>query len=307
MMMKCRYEILILLALVLCVVQAESSTLQCRPYSITEPEFTGPEGFSKGLLWQVGRGGNELGYIFGTIHVDDSNILDLPPPVMEALERSEHFAMEVIPSAQDAMDFSMTMFFMDGQRLDQLIPAEMYGTLASVLGQYDISEEMLMVMQPWAAYIIMSYPAEMDTVLDLHLLNIARKNDLQVSGLETSRQQINIFSQMPLDDQLRILADAICHYDTLLSDFDTLKALYLERDLAGMYIQAQKYTFGDDSVYESVSEHLISRRNRRMAENINTLLQHAKSFVAVGAMHLPGDDGILSLLQEYGYTVTRIY
>jgi len=248
-----------------------------------------------------------MGHIFGTIHVDDNRILNIPVEVRDALDSSDYYAMEVVPSAQDAMDISMSMFFMDGNRLDLIISPQLFDRTVGILEQHNMGEDIVALMQPWAAYIIMSYPADMGIILDLHLLDIARKNGAQITSLETSTEQIEIFSDMELDDQVRILADTVCHYDSMLSDFNELKRLYLNRDLEGLYIQAQKYSFEDDEVYEEISNRLISERNQRMTMRIVELLNIGKAFIAVGAMHLPGEDGILNLLETDGYTLLRKY
>ena len=306
-MMKFLPEIALLLLLIPFVSHAQPVQEQCRPFNISSPDFSGPDKFKSGLLWEISRNGQTAGHIFGTIHVDDDRILNIPEVVRGALDASDYFAMEVVPSAQDAMDLSMSMFFMDGNRLDLLISPQLFDKTVSILEKHNMGGDIVALMQPWAAYIIMSYPADMGIILDLHLLDIARKNGAQVSSLETSTEQVEIFSGMDLEDQVRILADTVCHYETMLSDFDELKRLYLNRDLEGLYIQAQKYSFDDGEVYEEISQRLISQRNERMTSRITGLLETGNAFIAVGAMHLPGEDGILNLLETDGYSLIRKY
>ena len=308
MMMKYALEILIIF-LITCTysLQVIAQDIQCRPYEIIEPELDGPEKFKNGLLWGISRDGALLGYIFGTIHVDDKNILDIPSVVSTSLGSSDYFAMEVIPTPEDVMNFSLSMFFMDGSRLDTLLPTVIFNETVRILDKYSLTKEIVTVMKPWAAFIIMSYPANMDTVLDLKLLQLAQSNGAQVSGLESSREQIEIFSEMDITDQVRILVDAVCHYDTVLSDFSNIKNLYLQRDLEGLYIYGQKYLFEDNSVYEDISDKLLLQRNQRMVDRMIDVFELGKSFIAIGAMHLPGDKGVLNLLEMKKYEITLIY
>ncbi len=307
MMMKYLPELILLVLLAPVWAHAQPSLEQCRPFNVSSPDFTGPERFKSGLLWEISRDGQTRGHIFGTIHVDDERILNIPDVVRSTLESSDYYAMEVVPSTQDAMDMSMSMFFMDGNRLDLLISPQLFDKTTAILQQHQLGADIVALMQPWAAYIIMSYPADMGMILDLFLLDIARDKGIQITSLESSSEQIEIFSDMELDDQVRILADTVCHYETMLTDFDELKRLYLNRDLEGLYIQAQKYTFDDDEIYEEISSRLISDRNQRMTERITELLNNGNAFIAVGAMHLPGEDGILNLLEIDGYSLIRKY
>jgi uncharacterized protein YbaP (TraB family) len=138
-------------------------------------------------------------------------------------------------------------------------------------------------------------------------MEMAVENGATVAGLESLKEQMDIFSEMDLADQARILADVVCHYELVAADLQQMKSLYLKRDLAGLYVYGQRYSFEDDSVYDEISERLVSDRNSLMAERIGRVLEKGAVFVAIGAMHLPGEDGVLNLLEQAGYRVTRIY
>ena len=306
--MKSVPEILLLfLLLIPAFPPAAAQEDACRPLQVVEAELDGPERFHRGLLWQVSREGVPVGHVFGTIHVDDEEVVNLPGPVRERLDESRYFVMETLPSAEDALNYSMAMFFLDGTRLDDLVSRGTYEKTLDILGDYDLTGELVRVMKPWAAYVIMSYPAEMGTVLDFSLLERARGNGAEVAGLESYQEQIDIFGAMPLTDQARILTDTVCHYERVTADLEVMKALYLDRDLEGLYVYGQRYAFDDNSVYDQVSERLISGRNRLMAERMEAWLERGGAFIAVGAMHLPGEDGVLNLLEKNDYTVKRIY
>lgn len=281
--------------------------VQCRPYKVVDFEADQLEKFDKGLLWEVRHEGIEPAYIFGTIHVDDADILELPGPVRTSLDQSHSFVMEMIPALDDMAKFSTAMFFTDGTRLDQLIPAGIYSKTVAILGEFKLTADVIPLLKPWAAFIIMSYPADMDTVLDFKLLELAQQNQASVSALETVEEQIAIFNELEVQDQIRILADVVCHYDDTSQDFVTMKTLYTDQDLQGLVGYSQRYRFDDNATYDRVYQRLIDERNRRMVERMGAVLARGRAFVAVGAMHLPGERGILNLLERQGYRITRIY
>ena len=286
---------------------AAAQDADCRPLRIVDYALDGPEKFHRGLLWQISRDGIPRGYVFGTIHVDDKAVVDLPDAVRDSLDGSRAFVMETLPDMQDTLDFSTAMFFLDGTRLDELVSPGVFEKTVDILENYNLSGEMVSIMKPWAAYIIMSYPADMGMVLDFQLLERARRNGAEVAGLESYQEQLDIFGNLPLDDQARILTDTVCHYERVTADLDVMKSLYLERDLEGLYVYSQRYAFDDNTVYDEVAERLISGRNRLMAERMGAWLEAGGAFIAVGAMHLPGEEGVLNLLEERDFTVTRIY
>ena len=162
-----------------------ADTLECRPFHLVEFPDVGPEKYDKGLLWEISKEGLQPSFIFGTMHVDDEEIINLPEPVLSRLNQSSYFVMETVPSYEDSMRFSTEMFFMDGNRLDEIVSEDIFSKTVSILRAYNMAPDIVGLMKPWAAYVIMSYPAGMGEVLDLKLLNMARQNGAEVSGLES--------------------------------------------------------------------------------------------------------------------------
>ena len=285
-----------------------SAAGECRPFRIVDGDYAGPRQFDRGLLWKLSRGGGGASsFLFGTIHVADERIVDLPDPVAEALDQSEVFVMEVAPDAGQILLMTERMFFGDEQRLDVLLPKSLYARAVDILSAYNLPEEAIATMKPWAAYLTMSYPPDMRSVLDLQLMQKALERGARIQGLESLEEQGSVFNDLELDDQLQLLTDAVCHYETSTGDFERMKALYLDRDLKGLYEYGQRYVFEDNSLYERLTERLLTRRNTTMAERMIPILREGAAFVAIGAMHLPGEEGVLQRLKREGFAVERVY
>ena len=188
-----------------------------------------------------------------------------------------------------------------------MVSPQLFAHISSLLQGYHIPDEAIQVIKPWAAFLTMSYPAEFGKVLDLQLLEQAQKNDAQISGLETLLEQISIFEEMEMKNQLRLLADTTCHYDVMEADFEKMKSMYLDRDLEGLYIYSRRYADSEDELYNELMDKLLTQRNYRMAERMLPMLGKGNAFIAVGAMHLTGNEGLLSLLVGRGYQVSRVY
>ncbi len=162
-------------------------------------------------------------------------------------------------------------------------------------------------MKPWAASLIMNYPPNMGTVLDLELLRMAQNNGNEIYGLETMEEQANVLNDMDNEAQLRLLTDSVCHYDIVIEDFEKMKALYLNRDLQGLFAYSHRYSISNDAVYEELLEKLLTKRNYIMAERMQPMLKDGNAFIAIGAMHLPGDEGVLHLLMQRHYDISLVY
>lgn len=280
---------------------------ECRPVREATGEFAGSDEYSRGLLWKVDRNQAEPSYIFATIHVADERIVNLPEPVGRALDGSDSFVMEVVPDAAQSLVLSSLMFFDDGRTLDEFLSDTLFQRTVEILSAYHLPEEAVSVMKPWAAFLTMSYPSDMRPVLDMQLLQLAYEKGLPSHGLETLEEQGEVFNGLELPEQLRLLTDTVCHYELVSEDFETMKHLYLERDLKGLYLYSQRHAFSDNELYERLTRRLLTDRNQVMVERMLPHLEKGGTFVAIGAMHLPGREGVLELLAGRGFRLTRVY
>jgi uncharacterized protein YbaP (TraB family) len=280
---------------------------ECRPLHVVKGEFDGPSRFDRGLLWKISRPGSAPSYLFGTIHLGDDDVTSLPDAVSASLKESRVFVMEALPDMEQSTKLSQMMFFDDHRRLNDFLSATMYDRVVSILAAYHLTEESASLLKPWAAFLTMSYPADLRKILDLQLLETATENGLEVNGLETLQEQGEIFNRMKIQDQIRLLTDAACHYDRFQKDFEVMKSLYLKRDLKALYLYSQRYSFDDNSVYESLTRKILTDRNHVMADRMQPILEKGNAFIAIGAMHLPGKEGVLALLHGKKYRISRVY
>jgi hypothetical protein len=280
---------------------------ECRALQPGQVEYDGPSRFDRGLLWEVRAVDGGVSHIFGTIHVADDEIVSLSATVSGRLLASRAFVMEVVPGPEDVMEMATLMYFNDGRKLGTLVSQPLYLRVVEILSAYNLPEEAVGAMRPWSAYLTMSYPADMRPVLDMRLLEQAQSAGIPAHGLESLVEQGRIFSELAMTDQVRLLADTACHHERLRADMEEMKRLYLRRDLKGMFIHGQRHAFADNALYEELADRLLTRRNGLMAGRMKPFLDAGGAFIAVGAMHLPGKDGILNRLARKGYRVERVY
>lgn len=266
--------------------------------------------FDRGLLWKVTPGGGEPSFLFGTVHSEDRRVLQLPPEVSEALAQARHFAMEVRMEAEVDEAISRSMVYPGGGRtLRDDIGEDLYQRAAAITDRNQVSREDLALLKPWALLMTLSVPKqETGLALDLVLQQQALQRRMDISGLETIGEQLGVFSGLGMDEQRALLADAITRYPQLTEFNEQLLQLYLGRDLAGLLRFAEKVGDGlSPGLQAKMLERLVTLRNRRMAARMQPLLRQGAAFVAVGALHLPGRDGLLRILERMGYGLERLY
>jgi uncharacterized protein YbaP (TraB family) len=264
---------------------------------------------SHGLLWEVSKSGQQPAYLFGTIHSEDPAVVDLPAPVKQAFDASNSVVLEMLMDT-DTMRYSSTaMLMLDGRSLSDVIGMPLYEKVSATIASRGIPEHVLQRMKPWAVAVTLSTPAlETGQILDRVLYQYALQQDKAVYGLETVREQLDLFDSMSESDQVILLRDAVDKFPELDTLHAELLAVYRQRDLEGLLaINETSMQAEDQRLANDFQRRVIDDRNQRMAERMQPYLRQGKAFVAVGALHLPGEKGLLNLLEQQGYTIRRIY
>ena len=271
--------------------------------------------FSDGVLWRVERADGAASYVFGTLHSTDERVTALPQPVSDAFAASRTLAVECILDNPAIFKISRAMLLPGGKRLDASMSAPQVARLKDVSAHYHMPFNMVTRFKPWGAMILFSVPpsehlraASGLKPLDERLRADAEAAGKTVFGLETVDEQIDTLDGMGPADQMLMLDSTLQDAGQIEHVYASLRDAYLARDLVAVYGLLNDEKTGDATGAVSRFERrLIIDRNRRMVARMDKLLRQGKAFVAVGALHLPGAHGILQLLSDEGYQVTRVY
>ena len=269
----------------------------------------------QGLLWRIERDGVPPSHLFGTIHVTDPEVLALPPAVGQAFGRSDSLTSEIILSPETVLQMQRFMLLTDGRNLAGIVGDELFQRAAAAAAVYGIPPEILQRFKPWAAMTLFVLPdAEMRRkfagvkMLDERLQEEARRRGMAIHALESVEEQLSWFDSLDDADQAAMLASVIDFRDQMLTMYEALRLAYLERDTEKILAIMQSQQAGTDpALVEAFMEQMLLARNDRMVERMAPRLAEGASFIAVGALHLPGERGILRQLQSRGYRVTRLY
>ncbi len=274
-----------------------------------------PHPFGQGLLWRVEKPGGQPSHVFGTMHSAEREVVALPPPVAQALERADSLALEIVMTGEVRSALGQAMLLFDGRTLRDIAGPGLTRRVAATGARYGMAPEQVQLLKPWALMLLFSIPPSEflrqsagRVPLDQMLQQQAQSRRIPLYSLESVDEQVAALAALPEADQLQLLDDTIALNPTIEELFDTMRRTYLAGDLAGLHRLKDELTKDTEPrVREAYDERLIHRRNRRMVERMAPRLAEGQAFVAVGALHLSGRTGILTLLSDQGYTVTRVH
>jgi len=263
----------------------------------------------RGLLWEVSQPGQPASYLFGTIHSGDPAVLELPLPVQQAFTAAGRVVLEILLDQDALLSSSRIMLLGEGRLLSDITGRDLFEKASRAIQTRGIPEIVLERMKPWAAAVTLSMPAPgTGEVLDMLLYQQALRAGKPVYGLESIHEQLAVFDDMPESDQLVLLRDAVENFQEIDAMQRELLDAWLQRDLGTLLaINAAAMETGDRELAAEFQDRLITGRNRLMAERLQPYLQEGNAFVAIGALHLPGESGLLNLLEQRGYTIRVMY
>ena len=280
---------------------------------------------AKGKLWRVTAANGKVSHLFGTMHVSDQDIVKLSPEADVAHDAASTVVIEVAemvdPVAMSAAVASRPdlLFFMDGSNLLDLLPDADEATVEAALLQRGMSLDAMKAYKPWMLMAQLSIPAcataDPQGGLDVTLAREAQQRGAIVGGLETPSEQLGIIASMPTDMQISALVDAARLGEGVGDIYATMGALYREGELGAIWPttnRAAEYLLGETMSEEDIAamieleRELVVKRNYTMAERSEKFLNEGDAFIAVGALHLPGEEGLVELLRKRGYEVELV-
>ncbi|KAB2700678.1 polysaccharide biosynthesis protein GumN [Ochrobactrum sp. Kaboul] len=275
----------------------------------------------QGRIWKIEKDGVAPSYLFGTIHLSDPRVLELPKVVQDAYQSANTVVIETT-DVLDQKNFLRLklerpelLLFTDGSTLKSHLPADRREDIEKKLAERGIILDAVAKMKPWILTTLLALPkcererkSEGVKSLDEYLAINARSEGRNVEGLETAAEQFEATEKLPLDFHIRNLIATVDYGDRTEDAMETTTALYLKGEL-GMIMPALRRIVPDalsDQDYDLFLKYLITDRNHTMADRAVPLLEKGNVFIAVGALHLPGEEGVVELLRAKGYRLTAL-
>jgi uncharacterized protein YbaP (TraB family) len=256
------------------------------------------------LLWKIEKNDHHAkSFLFGTIHVYDSNVFRIPEMLYKLIDTVDIYSPETDSRRTLYINMLnyMTVDDPDYSLKDYLCP-ESYERVLNIVG---INTDMLDRYKPFFVSSLILKDKDMpDDSIDCDLLNYAVDAGKTICELESVEEQIGAIDNIPYKEQSKIIENAMLSIDSK-NDFKKLMNSYKEQNL-----QALKENLKEMNPAEIFIDSIQKNRNINMSNKIDSMLNTGRSlFVAVGAMHIPDTEdvkGIVSLLEEKGYKVEPV-
>ncbi|WP_434779627.1 TraB/GumN family protein [Neisseria sp. Ec49-e6-T10] len=268
------------------------------------------------VLWRVEKSGKPVSYLLGTIHIGKIGS-SLPKEMVQALSESKVLITEanMEPDFQELMQLSQLMLDPQGN-LEQKLGEHDFRALASMTK--NVPAQALKQFKPWAAFTLAMYGTpngySEEFGIDKLLTKQAITTDKERVFLEKIEEQLQFFADVPEEKIISALKVMLQNATSTqaetqkLIDFyeknnlDQLAALTLNKENTLKNFPPNDQKYWAHWFYET----LLKERNHHWLAVIDQQLSQQSTLIAVGSAHLMGENGLIQLLKNKGYTLTPI-
>lgn len=264
-----------------------------------EPEGDGPSP----ALWEVSDQEGHKGWLFGTVHALPDGLEWQTPLLLSTLDKTGVLVVEVSDIGASRMAQQAFVALAASRDLPPLlsrVPEADRPALAAALERAGMAESDFAATESWAAALMIANAdrtGEVENGVDRSLLS----RGLPVMSLESFGEQFGIFDALAPADQQVLLVETAEDADP--AEERAMVEAWAAGDLATLSKEIDTGFLTDPELREA----LLVGRNKAWADEVAPLFaRDSRPFIAVGAGHLLGPEGLPELLKARGFTVKRL-
>jgi uncharacterized protein YbaP (TraB family) len=282
--------------------------------------------FGEGLFWTARKGDREI-VLAGTMHLYDDRHMPLMDRIAEPLSEADILLVEMTPEQETEMQRRMAddpslVFIMDGPTLPDILPEDLWQDIAAAARERQVPGFVAAKSQPWFLSMTLSIPpcamgdlAVGQRGLDHMIMAEAEAAGIAMAPLEDWGTLPDYFATIPMDDQIDMLRLSLIEPELQSQAFISMLDSYFAGRVAEIWemsrLSADLLSEDDRQAaldgFQLTEDLLLDARNEAWIPVILEAAEmHDQVFVAAGAAHMPGETGVLALLQEEGWEIAPL-
>ncbi len=285
----------------------------------TETQKETADTLENALLWKItGNDLEKVSYLYGTIHMIAKDDFFVTENTEKAIAETDRMTFEINMEDMNNMGMMMSMmmnaFMKDGGSLKKLLTEEEYALVKVKFDDLGLPIALFDKVKPMFTSMMTSMDMSGGNPMEgqegvvsyeMEFMEKAKKQKMEMQGLETVEYQMSMFDSIPYEVQAQMLVESVQGGDMAAAQTDQMAEmvnLYKTQNLNGLseLISAEEGGMGD---YEDI---LLVNRNKNWIPIMSEQMKTKPTFFAVGAGHLGGKEGVIRLLRNAGYTVTAM-
>jgi uncharacterized protein len=280
--------------------------------------------YAEGNFWRATRG-DQVITVVGTYHFDDPRHVATLTAIAPIIETATTVLVEAGPEEEKALLDKMArdpsvMMITNGPSLIQRLPPDLWSRLSDALAQRGIPGFMAAKLQPWYVNVLLAVPpcamAQMADPkgLDGMVIDAALATGVPVRALEPFDTVLKVFDLMTEADQLAMIESTLAMEDQSADFSITLADAYFDGESRLLWELMREIAYKSpgytkeqvDIEFARMEEALMVGRNRAWIPVLTAAVAEGPVLAAFGALHLPGQEGVLALLEAEGFAIEAL-
>jgi uncharacterized protein YbaP (TraB family) len=242
-------------------------------------------------------------YLLGTVHILCKDDFTIPEKVTKAFNETERLVLEVDMSDTKALMAAQKKMMSGGKLTDELSKEQQTYLDNLLKKKMNMSLQMVnnyTLMTVYTLLIQQSYTCSVKKLYEMELIGIAKANDKKVTGLETLDGQLDFFAKAYPKDFLWQQIELYEEYKVALEE---MVVSYKKEEISKLYDGMNDERFFN----KNAAYWMLTYRNTNWSKLMPDMMKKQSNLFAVGAAHLPGENGVIELLRKQGYTITPVF
>lgn len=285
---------------------ASISILFCLSFTYSD---VSPFPFTKSsLLWKI-EGPNVLkeSYLFGSMHLIEKDYFIFPPKLEKIVSKTDLLIMELkgLPTPEESLNL---ITLKHGSFFDFFSKDETDSVLNWAKSELKMNEQSFRAtfykMKPFMVVQLatqLQFSGKTESY-ELNFQRIASKNKIEQIGLETFTEQMSLFDNLSKNDQAELVMESIRDSKKSIHLISKMQQIYYRQNVDSLLLLIQN----ESGILSTKQSDFVDNRNSNWIPKIMNNLSKNKCFIAVGAGHLGGENGVIRKLQKEGFTLTPI-
>jgi len=260
------------------------------------------------LLWSIEKEGQPKSYLFGTMHMIELEYYNFSNKLKSRILSSDKVIMEIAGTPNPIEAFNLMV--LDSGSVEDFFTKEQLATIVEFMDKkLNISpkqfRERYSKMKPFLILqtLTQAYFSDSATSYDLQIIQLAKENNIGIEGFETMEEQLAFFDEIPDYKMAELIVTSIKNFEKEKKETIKLQKLYA-KEKVNKLIPLMKKQSPEFMAYEDI---FLSNRNKKWISKIIKFTKKHRCFIAVGAAHLFGENGVINLLKQNGFKLTPIY
>jgi len=258
------------------------------------------------IFWEIsGNGIKQPSYLYGTVHLIAQSDFFLPDTLEDLFKSCRQIVLEVDMDDPGFVTKTQQVMFMPDKNIRQLLDADEYKTLEKFFkDSLGLQLEQFGKLKPLflTQFIIPKMINGPMASYEFKFVQLAAKYKIEVRGLETIEEQINSLDKIPFDRQAELVLETVDEFKESRVIYSRLIDAYKKMDFKSFY----ELMFKMSKELQEFEQLLLIDRNKKWIPRIEYMIKEKSCFIAAGALHLEGENGLVALLKLKGYKLKPI-